>query len=97
MSYLFNEDMTYCKSECDDYECCRNVTGIKIPAGIHSFADMKGTLDCPKRTRTVTLCGECEFWNHECGYVGSCNIHKCLFRETDFCSYGKKTVDPRGL
>ena len=40
-------DITWCSSECDNFQCFRNKIKIIDKTGIYSFSDFKGTGECP--------------------------------------------------
>lgn len=42
-----SDDITFCSSECIKAECFRHRSNIQQPQYPHSFADFKGTPDCP--------------------------------------------------
>ena len=48
MGYLFSDDITWCsESECPMQNCRRNVVNMINRVGLHSFANFKGTSECP--------------------------------------------------
>ena len=44
---MWNDDITFCASECDNTKCRRHPTHIREPQYPHSFAYFKG-IECPK-------------------------------------------------
>lgn len=43
----FLDDITWCRSDCDNAECFRNPIHMIEAVGIHSWAYFKGTNECP--------------------------------------------------
>ena len=46
---FIHDDITWCASECNNKECFRHTSNMTNKDGIHSFADFKGTYDCPMK------------------------------------------------
>lgn len=46
---FFQDDITWCSSDCNNTDCYRHPSNMVDKEGLHSFADFKGTDVCPMR------------------------------------------------